>query len=59
MRYEVRCHGVPLCSGPLFVRDSTIKGARSALDALQGADGIVGVVVRTVGFRTPDEKHKI
>ncbi len=40
----------------LLLRGSPIESAQRVLDALHGADGIVGVDVRTVGSRAPDEK---
>jgi hypothetical protein len=40
----------------LFVRGGAIEGAQRVLDALHGADGMVGVDVRGVGSRAADEK---
>jgi len=40
----------------LFVRGNPIEGAQRVLDALHGADRIVGVDMRGVGPRAADEE---
>jgi len=40
----------------LFVRGGAIEGAQRVLDALDGADRIVGVEVRAAGPGAPDEQ---
>ena len=40
----------------LFILDNPVESAQRVLDPLHGADRIVGVDVRGVGSRAPDEK---